>query len=62
MWSNFPVVSTHGYPFFDRRHAERATPRKLAFGEKLAVVLIEHIGFGGVALDECADVLSFPCT
>ena len=46
-----------------RRYAERATPRKPTFGEKLAVVLIHHIEyFSGVSLDERRDFLGFPCT
>ena len=39
-----------------RRHAERATPREPTRGEKLALVLIQRIGwFGGRWLDERGD-------
>lgn len=58
--SNFPLVWTGGYSSFGAGptssisyHDERPTPGKLTFGEreKLAVVLIQHIGgFGGIIL------------
>lgn len=50
-------------PLSRRRHGERATPRKLTVGEKLAVFLIQHMEYpGGVSFDERGDFFGFPCT
>ena len=47
-------------PPWCRHHAEHPTPGKLTFGGKLAVVLIQQIGwFGGRSLDECGGFLDF---
>ena len=41
----------------------RNSSRKVTFGKRLASVLIQHIGWFGLAsLDERTDFLSFPCT
>ena len=42
MWFNFPSFWLMGTCPSRRHPRERATPAKLAFGEKMAVVLIQH--------------------
>ena len=45
-----------------RHHRERKTRTKLTFGEKMAVVLIQHIGWFRLSpLDERTGFLRFPC-
>ena len=60
--SYFPLVPSHSMPLFlKRHHPECAIPKKLAFGKRLADVLVQHIGWFGLAsLDERTGFLSFP--
>ena len=54
--SYFPLL-------LQRHHPECATPKMLAFGKRLADILVQHIGWFGLAsLDERTGFLSFPST